>query len=310
MMNTLPLSLLLAFCLTLVFSFDGTAQESSEANLVATVKHLSETIGKRSYRDVSALNQAAEYIDAAFRSYGCSVTKQAFQYQGKTYYNVVGEVKGADPDKKEILIIGAHYDTAVSTPGADDNASGIAGMLELARLTALHPGRRTIRFAAFSLEEPPVFGTEEMGSYFYAKQVKEEGVPVHGMITLEMIGYFCEEKGCQEYPAGVAWLFPDKGNFISFVGNVSSRSLVKRVKNYARTTALPVETLSTFSAVTGVDFSDHRNFWKFGFKAFMITDTSFYRNRNYHQPGDTWEKLDYKRMEQLIAGLYEAILVL
>jgi len=282
--------------------------ESNEANLISTVSFLSEEIGERSYRDLPKLNKTAAYIESSLRSSGCLVSKQAFTYEGRTYYNVIGEVKGSHPDKKEILIIGAHYDTAVGTPGADDNASGVAGLLELARLTAEGPAERTIRFVAFSLEEPPVFGTRDMGSYVYAEQAAREGVKVYGMMSLEMIGYFCEKKGCQSYPPGVGWLFPDKGNFISFVGNLSSRSFTQKVKkSFATAAAFPVETLNTFSSITGVDFSDHRNFWKFGFDAFMITDTAFNRNRNYHEPEDTWEKLDFKRMHQVITGLYRAI---
>lgn len=285
-----------------------TSTEGNEAGIIATVRFLSKEIGERNFRDILKLNKTADYIESALHSFGCLVSRQAFTYGGRTYYNVIGEVRGSNPDKKEILIIGAHYDTAVGTPGADDNASGVAGLLELARLTALGPAERTIRFVAFSLEEPPVFGTQDMGSYVYAEQVAQEGVKVYGMISLEMIGYFCEEKGCQAYPPFVGWLFPDQGNFIAFVGNLSSRSFTKEVKrSFAKSSNFPVETLNTFSSITGVDFSDHRNFWRFGFDAFMITDTAFNRNRNYHEPEDTWEKLDFRRLNQMITGLYRAI---
>lgn len=299
---------LLPFILSSASGQDYRGGDNSEAGLRSVVQHLSGAIGIRSYRDLRQLNETADYIEREMKANGCSVSRQPVAFDGRTYYNVIGEIKGTNPDKKEILIVGAHYDTASMTPGADDNASGVAGLLELARLTGKGPAERTIRFAAFTLEEPPVFGTVNMGSYFYARQVKEEGVKVHGMIALEMIGYFCEEKGCQHYPAGVGWLFPDKGNFISFVGDLSSRSFTLQVrKSFPKTSRLPVETLNTFSSIIGVDFSDHRNFWKFGFKAFMITDTAFYRNRNYHQPEDTWEKLDYRKMSELVAGLYHAL---
>ena len=300
--------MLLPLDLSFAITAQGTAPEGNEANLLSTVRYLSEEIGERSYRDLPKLNKTADYIENSLHSSGCLVSRQAFTYGGRTYYNVVGEVKGTHPDKKEMLIIGAHYDTAVGTPGADDNASGIAGLLELARLTALGPADRTIRFVAFSLEEPPVFGTQDMGSYVYAEQTAQEGVKVYGMISLEMIGYFCEEKDCQAYPPGVGWLFPDQGNFVSFVGNLLSRSFTRKVKkSFATSSNFPVETLNTFSSMTGVDFSDHRNFWKFGFDAFMITDTAFNRNRNYHEPEDTWEKLDFTRMNQMITGLYRAM---
>jgi peptidase M28-like protein len=288
----------------------GTESERSEEMLVSTVRFLSEETGERSFRDGDKLNKAADYIENAFRSYGCVVKRQPFLYGGRTYFNVIAEVKGRDAAQNSVLIIGAHYDTAVGTPGADDNASGIAGLLELARLTALQPADRTVRFVAFSLEEYPAYGTEYMGSYVYAKSVKDEGAAVYGMIALEMIGFFCEEKGCQRYPLSIlGWFFPDKGDYLSFVGNMPSRAFTRKVRNeFAKVSGLPIESLNTFSAVTGVDFSDHRNFWKFGFKAFMITDTAFYRNPHYHASGDTWEKLDYKRMGALVTGLHKAIM--
>jgi hypothetical protein len=159
-----------------------------EANLATTVKYLSEEIGERSYRDRAKLNKAADFIENTLRSFGCAVERQTFLYQANTYYNIIAEIKGTKAAKKDILIIGAHYDTVVGTPGADDNASAVAGLLELARIMSLHPPERTVRFAAFTLEEPPAFGTENMGSYFYAKSVKSQGLPVYGMISLEMIG--------------------------------------------------------------------------------------------------------------------------
>lgn len=232
----------------------STSPEGNEANLISTVRFLSEEIGERSFHHLPRLNTTADHIESSLHSFGCLVSRQAFTYEGRSYYNVIGEVKGSNPDKKEILVIGAHYDTAVGTPGADDNASGVAGLLELARLTALGPAERTVRFVAFSLEEPPVFGTRDVGSYVYAEQAAQEGVKVYGMISLEMIGYFCEEKGCQAYPRGVGWLFPDQGNLISFVGNLSSRSFTHKVKRvFAQATDFPVETLNTFSSFKRID---------------------------------------------------------
>jgi Zn-dependent M28 family amino/carboxypeptidase len=280
-----------------------------EPNLIATVNYLSEEIGERSFRDVKKLNTAAEFIENKFRSYGCPVQRQSFIYRGNIYYNIIAEVTGTNADADGVLIIGAHYDTVIGTPGADDNASGVAGLLELARITASRPAKRTVRFVAFCLEEPPAFGTEHMGSYVYAKSVKDEDVKVYGMISLEMVGYFCDEKDCQRYPLFcIGWAYPDQGNYISFVGNNSSRSFTNKVKkSFTAVSSLPVESLNTFSSVTGVDFSDHRNFWKFGYPAFMITDTSFYRNHNYHDTRDTSKTLDYKRMSELVIGLYKAL---
>ncbi|MEK6698130.1 MAG: M28 family peptidase [Nitrospirota bacterium] len=286
--------------------------ETVAPNLKATVNYLSVDIGERSWSDLKKLGRAADSIEDKFRSSGCPVKRQAFFYSGNTYYNIIAEVKGAGVADDGILIIGAHYDTVKGTPGADDNASGVAALLELARLTALQPAKRTVRFVAFSLEEPPVFGTEYMGSYVYAKSVKEEGVKVYGMISLEMVGYFCDEKYCQQFPLScIGWAYPDRGNYLAFVGNNASRSFTKKVrKAFARASSLPVESLNTFSSITGVDFSDHRNFWKFGFPAFMISDTAFYRNHRYHQAQDTAETLDYGRMGDLVVGLYQSLGVL
>ncbi|MDA8214996.1 MAG: M28 family peptidase, partial [Nitrospiraceae bacterium] len=207
------------------------------------------------------------------------------------------------------LVIGAHYDTVTGTPGADDNASGIAGIIELARLTVSKPLQRTVRFVAFTLEEPPIFMTKHMGSYIYAKSLKDEGIKVYGMISLEMLGYYSNRKGSQYYPFPIfKWFYPDKGNFIAFVGNLSSRSFTMRVKKlFKSVSAMPVESLNAVSIIPGVNFSDHLNFWEFGYSAFMITDTAFYRNPNYHAPGDIAETLDYDRMTELVIGLYKAI---
>ncbi|MDP2168359.1 MAG: M28 family peptidase [Thermodesulfovibrionales bacterium] len=282
-----------------------------KSNLTSTVGFLSEEIGARSYHDVEKLNRAADFIEKKFLSFGCEVKRQPFNYREETYYNIICEVKGSDPspEGRGLLVIGAHYDTVWNTPGADDNASGVAGLIELARLASSEPLPQTVRFAAFSMEEPPLFRTKHMGSYACARALKDEGVKVMGMISLEMIGYFCERKGCQFYPLPFfRWIYPDKGDFVAFVGNISSRPFTRRVKKaFHAVSGIPVESLNTISLVPGVDFSDHSSFWKFGFPAFMITDTAFYRNPNYHGPGDTAPTLDYDRMAGFVTALYEAL---
>jgi Zn-dependent M28 family amino/carboxypeptidase len=280
-----------------------------EARIQDTVSYLSETIGERSYLDPGKLRLAADFIETKLVSFGCMAEKQAISYRNNTYYNIWTEVEGTVAPGDGIIVIGAHYDSAVGTPGADDNASGVAGLLELARLTAENPLKRTARFVAFTLEEPPAFMTRHMGSYICAKGLKDEGVRVYGMISLEMLGYFCSREGCQLYPASLFSLFyPKKGDFISFVGNLSSRAFTRKICNaFKEVSSFPVESLNAPAFIPGVDFSDHRNFWKFGYPAFMITDTAFYRNPNYHSPGDTAETLDYKKSAELIAGLYKAL---
>jgi Zn-dependent M28 family amino/carboxypeptidase len=278
------------------------------ANLKSTVHFLSEEIGPRSYTDLAELEKSADYIEERMISFGCDVTRQSFAYMENTYHNIIGEVRGNKGS--EILIIGAHYDTVPGTPGADDNASGIAGLLELARMTALKPSHKTVRFVAFTLEEPPFFKTRHMGSYVYAKSLRKEKIKLEGMISLEMIGYFCDRKGCQYYPFHFfKWFYPEKGDFIAFVGNILSKAFTKKVKGaFQKTTTLPVESLNTISLVPGVDFSDHSSFWEFGYPAFMITDTAFYRNPHYHTAGDRADTLDYKRMALLIDGLKASLI--
>ena len=303
---------ILVFISLLSPSNDLSAMEAMKPNVIETVRHLSEGIGQRSWRDLDKLARAAGFIEERLRSYGCVTERQGFTYRSHSYDNIITEVKGTDPSLDDIFVIGAHYDSAEGTPGADDNASGVAGLLELARLTCKNPAKRTVRFVAFCLEEPPVFMTKHMGSYIHAESLHDHGVKVHGMISLEMLGYYRADKGSQYYPSSLFKLFyPNTGNFIAFVGNFSSRRFSNRVKTaFSSASTIPVESLNGFSIIPGVDFSDHRNYWKFGYPAFMITDTAFYRNPNYHDSGDTADTLDYDRLTLLIEGLYRTIQVL
>ncbi|MBI3377568.1 MAG: M28 family peptidase [Nitrospirae bacterium] len=279
-----------------------------ETNLKSHVKHLSEDIGTRTYQETEKLNKAADFIEEKFRSYKCNVERQSFKAEDKTYYNIEAEIKGTS-DKDKIIVIGAHYDTIIGTPGADDNASGVAGILELARLASEKPLPYTIRLVAFALEEPPFFRTKNMGSYVYAESLKKEGLKIEGMVSLEMIGYFCDKDGCQYYPLPFfRWFYPKKGNFLSFVGDIGSRKFTQKIKKaFQKSSSFPVQSINTISLVPGIDFSDHMSFWKFGYDAFMITDTAFYRNPHYHAHSDTAEKLDYKKMAEFIEGLYKAL---
>jgi Zn-dependent M28 family amino/carboxypeptidase len=227
------------------------------------------------------------------------------------YENIFIEKRGRKrPDK--ILVIGAHYDTVSGTPGADDNASGVAGLLELARLLYDEPLNKTLHFVAFSLEEPPFFRSKFMGSYVYAKSLNKAGKDVEGMVCLESIGYFTDEPESQLFPLPLfRFMYPKTGNFISFVSNFQSKVFLNRAKMAFRNgTDLPVESLSAFSIIPGIDFSDHRSFWKFGYDAFMVTDTAFYRNPYYHGIGDVPETIDFERMTEVVFGLKSAIIKL
>jgi Zn-dependent M28 family amino/carboxypeptidase len=283
-------------------------KEKIKERIIETVRFLSVEIGQRSYLNRTKLNAAADYIEGRMFRCGCSVQRQSFAYHDNEYYNVIGELRGTQDARDEILVVGAHYDTVANTPGADDNASGVAGLLELAGLFAADPPPVTMRFVAFSLEEPPTFMTSRMGSHVYAEELHRRGEKILGMISLEMLGYYSGE-GLQTYPASLFRLFyPSRGDFIAFVGNIASRRFTESVRDaFKAVSAFPVETLHGISIIPGVDFSDHRSFWQFGFPAFMVPDTAFYRNPNYHDPGDTAETLDYEKITELILGLHQAL---
>ena len=283
--------------------------DTIKKSVIETVLILSETIGQRSWKDLGKLARSANFIEERFRSSGCETLRQPFTFRGNTYHNIITEIQGRDSETDGMLVVGAHYDSCEGTPGADDNASGVAGLLELARLTKEKPLKRTVRYVAYCLEEPPAYGTKHMGSYVHAESLHKEGARVFGMISLEMLGYYCDEEGSQYYPSSLFRPFyPSTGNFITFVGNFSSRGFSNSVKSaFTSVSSFPVEALNGFSIIPGVDFSDHRNYWKFGFPAFMITDTAFYRNPNYHEISDLPNTLDYDRLALLTKALYETL---
>ena len=276
--------------------------------LRSVVTMLAREIGVRTYRDLDRLERTVQYVSGEFAAAGLAVSTQSFTYDGKTYRNVIAELKGSRSPEK-VLVIGAHYDTVRTTPGADDNASGVAGLLGLARLLANRPPGSTVRFVAFALEEPPVYRSQNMGSYHYAKSLKETEAEVEGMICLEMIGYFSDREGSQHYPVPfMNRAFPKTGSFIAMVGNRRSKTFTMKIAgSFRKATDLPLVTLNAPAIVVGIDFSDHWSFGKFGYPAFMVTDTAFYRNLNYHAPTDLPETLDYDRMAKVVEGLQAAV---
>jgi Zn-dependent M28 family amino/carboxypeptidase len=276
--------------------------------LQQVVSRLAGDIGTRTYRDFDQLEGAAHYISEQFALFGYQVTRQPFDFGGNTYHNIIAEHTG-NSLPEALLIVGAHYDSVSTTPGADDNASGIAGVLGLARALAGTQLARTVRFVAFALEEWPVYRSRNMASHHYALSLKEKNEHVEGMICLEMIGYFCDREGCQRYPFPfMNKVFPKAGNFISMVGNTRSKSFTERMaQSFRQGTDLPVVTLNAPAIVIGIDFSDHWSFNKLGYEALMVTDTAFYRNPHYHAPTDLPDTLDYARMSNVVEGLTEAI---
>jgi Zn-dependent M28 family amino/carboxypeptidase len=252
------------------------------------------------------LDRAAAYILRELHDAGGEVEDQAFEANGAIYRNVIARFGTAT---RERIVVGAHYDAAGPYPGADDNASGVAGLLELARLLGETPPTAQVELVAFTLEEPPWFASPAMGSAVHAASLKERGIPVRAMIALEMIGYFTDAPGRQQYPLPILKLcYPSQGNFIGVVGKLGQGALVRRVRNaMRRASPLPVHSLSAPRSLPGVDFSDHRNYWDAGYQAVMITDTAFYRNPSYHTADDTPETLDYERMAMVVQGVYGAV---
>jgi hypothetical protein len=276
------------------------------SRLEAHVRKLSIELGPRDAGHIENLDRVAAYIKDEFSQTSEQVSEQEYRVLGKTYRNVIDHF---GPESEERIVVGAHYDTAGPLPGADDNASGVAGLIELARLLARQQPPLGVELVAFSLEEPPYFRTTGMGSSVHAKSLRSQNVQVRAMLSLEMIGCFSDAPNSQLFPVGVLSAFyPSRGNFIAVVGRLSDASLVRKTKSAMRNAApLPVYSINAPRFVPGVDFSDQLSYWHAGYNALMITDTAFYRNRNYHTAQDTAEKLDYKRMAMVVEGVYAAV---
>lgn len=281
-------------------------------NLKKHTEVLSHTIGERNYVKYKNLQETADYIKQEFLNYGYkNIEEQTYLLEDKPFRNIAA-VKEGKNQKDEIIIICAHYDSVVGSPGADDNASGVAGLLELARLFIGEDNNKTIKFIGLTNEEPPFFMTEDMGSFRYAKESKEKGEKIKHVLCLESIGYYREEENSQDYPIGLSLFYPDKGNFIAFVSNFQSRDTLKKTfKEFKKHSDLPVESLvGPYSLIPAIGLSDHASFWKFNYSAIMITDTAFFRTPYYHTREDTYEKLNYENMKKLVDGLYKVILSL
>lgn len=265
----------------------------SPAKLQHHVQTLSQGFIPRDARHPENLDRVANYIRQEFESAKADVTEQAYEVNGTTYKNVIAAF---GTERKERIIIGAHYDAAGEFPAADDNASGIAGLIELAHLLQDAPLPMRVELVAFTLEEPPYFRTEYMGSAIHADSLKKQLSSVRLMISLEMIGYFSDVPNSQNYPFSILGMFyPSKGNFITVVGSFGIGSSVRKVKRAMRSASmLPVYSINAPSFLPGVDFSDHLNYWRAGYEAVMITDTAFYRNTAYHTANDKPDRLDYQ----------------
>ncbi len=285
-------------------------QETSE-RLAVHVKMLTVTIGERSIHRPDNLEKARAYIASCYQDLGLTVENQPYAYGNLTVSNVVTEIDAGEAPSRRYLL-GAHYDSVGGTVGADDNAAAIAVQLETARrLKEIARTRKldtAVKFVAFALEESPAFATRHMGSRVYARKARSEGEDLDGMICLEMVGYFCDEPGCQRYPLPLTFMnYPKAGNFIGIVGNSRSKELTRALEGaFQSNSALPVVTLTVPLngwILPSVRLSDHSAFWDEGYRAVMVTDSAFFRNPHYHLPSDTMETLDFRRMAELVESL-------
>lgn len=270
---------------------------------------LTKTDKFRTHTNVDQLNRTADYIKNIFSQYTDSVFVQEYVVNGQVYKNVICSFGS---ENKKRVIVGAHYDACGNQEGADDNASGVVGLLELSRALKGVKLNNRIDLVAYTLEEPPYFRTEYMGSYVHAKSLADKNIEVYGMVSLEMIGYFKDEERSQTYPIGFLSLFyGNKGNYITLVKKFGAGQFARKFcRTYKSTKVIRTKKFSGPAALPGIDFSDHLNYWKFGFSALMLTDTSFYRNKNYHEPTDTMETLDISRMARVIDGVFNTLTAL
>ena len=280
---------------------------ASSKRMRRMVTFLSQDLGVRNYINDQNLREAADFIQKSFEAIGYSVELIPYEINGRTFKNIIAEKPGNNA-ASGILLIGAHYDSCYN-PGADDNASGVAGLIELARLLKDVPSIHTLRFAAFVNEEPPFFLTDQMGSAVYAKHVKSKGEPLHAAVILEMLGFYSEKLFSQKYLPLLGPFYPNRANFITIVGNFPSRKIVKDLyKGFKAGSTFPVERIVAPSAIPGIYFSDHWSFWKAGYRAVMITDTAYLRSPHYHKQTDLPDAIDHPRWAKVIFGFEEAIM--
>ncbi|MCW3105111.1 MAG: Peptidase [Bacteroidetes bacterium] len=287
----------------------GDTVTADKSRIMAHLQFLAGSTQARYDENVKRLDECAAYILTEFKKFSEDVEEQKYMVAGKEYKNVICSFGPRDGTR---VIVGAHYDVCEVQPGADDNASGVAGLLEIARM--LKNKSSTLKYridlVAYTLEEPPNFRTENMGSAVHAKMLHDQHIEVKAMICLEMIGYFSDLPHSQEYPVGIMKLFyPTKANYIAVIGKVGQGRTTRKIKrSMGRNSEVRTISLNAPAFIPGIDFSDHLNYWKYGYVAVMITDTSFYRNANYHEKTDTISTLNIDKMAEVIRGVFGAIM--
>lgn len=283
-----------------------------EANLRLHVDRLAGLIGPRTLQKPKTIQATIGYIEGQWSRMGFSVQHETYDALGDEGTNLVVERAGGKR-ADEFVLLGAHYDTVWCTPGADDNASAVAVLLEVSRLLREHTGRRSVRYVAFACEEPPYFNVDAMGSQHHARQARRRGDKIVGMLCLEMVGYYRSDKGSQAIPPAIPkWLhrfFPHRGDFLAAVGNLSSCSLCWQFRRGFKRGArrMPLFSICLPEKINEIRLSDNSSFWDQGYPALMLTDTSFLRNPNYHQATDTPDTLDYPRMTEVTLGIASAM---
>lgn len=268
------------------------------------VRELAGRIGERNSVHYDALERAAAYVERELTTIGYTVNSQKWaDAEGMSFRNLEATLPGRDPAAGAV-VVGAHYDSNRGTPGADDNATGVAALLELARMLRGDSPTRTIHFVAFANEEVPFFGTPDQGARRYVAALRQRGADVRSMLSIETIGYYATGARTQRYPPPLDRFYPDTGNFIGFVGNLQSRALVhEAITAFRRHTSFPSHGAAAPASIPGVGWSDHEAFWAVGIPAVMITDTAPFRNPYYHTRGDTPDRIDYERMTHVVDGL-------
>jgi hypothetical protein len=283
------------------------AQAELRKSLRRDVEMLATTIGPRNVQYPANMKKASKFLLKELTDMGYVVERQNYRALDQDFENLIVEIPGSSRPK-EIVVVGAHYDSAFDSPAANDNGSGVAATLELARSYASRKPSRTLRFVFFANEEPPFNWTSDMGSYVYAKSCKARAENIIGMFSLETIGYYTDAPNSQRYPSPIDKLYPNTGNFIAFVSNLGSRELLRTgIRSFRHHTKFPSEGAALPNQLPGVGWSDHWSFWQVGYPGVMITDTATFRYPYYHTEMDTPDKLDYDRFTIVVSGIEQMI---
>lgn len=274
--------------------------ELSSDSLQKHVRILSENLMPRTCEYPNELRNSANYVKDEFLQWNSNTSLQTYPFDGNTFSNIISSY---GPETEKVIIVGAHYDAYSDLPGADDNASGVAGLLELGRALSSVQLDTNILLVAYACEEPPYFAGPGMGSYYHANSIPDREVVL--MISLEMIGYFTSSPHTQSFPVSLlSYLYPDEGNFVAVIGKMFDANASGLKATINAKTDLNAYSINAPASIPGIDFSDHRNYWSLNYPAVMVTDTAFYRNMNYHTAGDTADTLDYEKMKEVVRGVY------